>query len=61
MTHPPLTETTAVTFLGWQETKWGHIPLFNVNLPGHPLDKSTVSLRTLRANDLPIPEYPVKP
>jgi hypothetical protein len=54
-------ETEIVKFLGWQEHPKGAFPLFNINLPGHPLNGSTVSLATLIANYLPIPEYPPKP
>jgi hypothetical protein len=58
---PPMPETTIVTFLGWQKIPGKlSMPLFNVNLPGHPLDRSTVSLKTLLANDLPIPNYPTE-
>jgi hypothetical protein len=58
MNHPPMPEVTCVRFLGWQEHPKGAFPLFNIDLPGHPLDRSTVSLATLIANDLPVPNYP---
>ena len=55
-----MSETRVVEFVGWQEGA-GRVPscpLFTIHLPGHPLDKSTVSLATLLAHDLPVPAYP---
>ena len=48
-----------VAFLGWQRTLSGDIyPLYNILKSDHPLSKSTVSERTLRAQHLRIPRTP---
>lgn len=45
-----------VVFLGWQRTRNGEeIPLYNVTAEDHPLYGSTVTDRTLREHNLPVP------
>lgn len=47
----------AVVFLGWQKTGSGEeIALYNVTDENHPLYGSTVTDRTLREHDLPVPQ-----
>jgi hypothetical protein len=48
-------------FLAWQETGELDIepfPLFNIDAPNTPRDGSTVSLGTLKANGIKVPDYP---
>ncbi len=46
-------------FLGWQQTLSRRIfPLYTILRPGHPLDKSTVSEKTLRENHFRVPRTP---
>jgi len=48
------------TFRGWQETAEGdHIALYNIE--GGKLDKSTVTLKTLKKEGIEVPETPEKP
>lgn len=46
-------------FLGWQETMdGGAIPLYVVLSKLHPLNRSTVSAKTLRQHNIEIPPTP---
>ncbi len=49
-----------VIFLGWQRTQTGEIcfPLYTILRVGHPLYRSTVSAKTLRAQHFRIPRTP---
>lgn len=56
---PEQNQSEGVVFLGWQKTVSGEkLPLYNVIAEGHPLYGSTVSDKTLRAHNLPVPENP---
>jgi hypothetical protein len=46
-------------FLGYQKVRGGQpFPLFNINIPGHPLNGSTVSAQTLMRLGIPVPQAP---
>jgi len=46
-------------FLGWQKTATGEaIALYNVTAEHHPLYQSTVSEKTLRKENLEVPQTP---
>jgi hypothetical protein len=47
-------------FIGWQETSSGNkFPLYNITIKNHPLYCSTVSDKTLRNQNLKIPQTPI--
>ena len=47
-------------FLGWQRTSTGKaIALYNVTAAEHPLFQSTVSEKTLRKENLEVPQTPL--
>ena len=44
------------TFLGWQKTRNGDpLALYNITVPGHPSDGSTVSAKSLARMNLEVP------
>ncbi len=45
-------------FIGYQETGDGHMPLFNIEGDGHPLNGSTVSSQTLAKQGIAEPAIP---
>lgn len=54
--------TPIARFMGWMrgapEKGIDHVPLYNVEAPGHPLDRSTVSPQTLHAHGIPFTPPP---
>jgi hypothetical protein len=48
-------ENSEAVFIGWQETPWGTMALYNITKTDHPLYRSTVTEDTLRTNNLKIP------
>jgi len=55
----PAGRVQEVRFLGWQQTLSRRIyPLYTIHRKGHPLDKSTVSEKTLRENHFRVPRTP---
>jgi hypothetical protein len=47
-------------FIGWQKTSTGEaIALYNVKAEQHPLFQSTVSEKTLRKENLEVPQMPL--
>jgi phage/plasmid-like protein (TIGR03299 family) len=55
----PVGRVQDVRFLGWQETLSRRVyPLYTILSAGHPLDKSTVSEKTLRENHFRVPRTP---
>jgi phage/plasmid-like protein (TIGR03299 family) len=56
----PVIPNEEAVFLGWQKTRSGEIcfPLYTILLRDHPLYRSTVSEKTLRAQHIQIPRTP---
>ncbi len=61
---PKIEKQPDAEFIGMQETGIEGkppIPLFNVTKKGHRLEKSSVSLKTLKDEGLKVPDFPGKP